>query len=89
MSSLKDRVKALWETHGVRVPPNETLPEYDFAFLLSPKDHITLTLASLGALDRERIADETVALIQADIIAERLKNWDQGHQSDPEPGTKQ
>ena len=87
MSSLKDRVKALWETHGVRVPPNETLPEYDFAYLLSPKDHITLTLASLEAslgvntnVDRERIVDETVALIQADIIAERLKNWDQGHQ---------
>ena len=79
MSSLKDRVKALWEAHGVRVPPHETIPEYEFATRLSPKD-IILTLASLGALDRERIADETVALMQADIIAERLKNWDQGHQ---------
>tara|TARA_B100001059_G_C17788965_1_gene558935 strand:- start:1378 stop:1623 length:246 start_codon:yes stop_codon:yes gene_type:complete len=78
--SLKDRVKALWEAHGLRVPPNETIPDYEFASRLSPKDHITLTLASLGALsgvntavDREQIAQETIALIQADIIAERLK----------------
>ena len=72
---LKDRVKALWEARGVHVPPNEAVPEYDFASRLSAKDHITLTLASLGTVvDRERIAQETVALIQADIIAERLKN---------------